>query len=327
MKEKKLKTFENNHALFNFFGRIKTGMLAFFGLPKLLRIKHKSMDYLNLGCGYRINDTWTNVDFSATGKDVIVYDLTKRIPFPDESFDVVYHSHVLEHFSKTGAEAFLKECSRVLRPKGILRVVVPDLEQIARNYLTALENASYGSQEWAANYEWILLEMYDQVARNSSGGNMKEYLYRENIPNQKFILQRYGHEAKALIEAGQNQRKKTKSLLKQIHQSLVKSRDIWLNFLSNKSYKSYQIGTFRQSGEIHQWMYDRYSLSLLLKKCNFDNVVQCKATESYIPDWENFNLDTESDGTVYKPDSLFMEAVKPSLLKSDISMSTSMLVK
>jgi predicted SAM-dependent methyltransferase len=285
------------------------------------------MDYLNLGCGYRINDAWTNVDFSATGKEVIVYDLTKRIPFPDESFDVVYHSHVLEHFSKTGAEAFLKECSRVLRPKGILRVVVPDLEQIVRNYLTALENAIVGSQEWAANYEWMLLEMYDQVVRNCSGGDMKEYLYRENIPNQKFILQRYGHEAKALIEAAQNQRQKPKSLLKQIHQSLIKSRDICFNFLSNKYYKSYQIGTFRQSGEIHQWMYDRYSLSLLLKKCNFDNVVQCKATESYIPNWENFNLDTESDGTVYKPDSLFMEAVKPSLLKSDIPMSTSMLVK
>jgi len=50
-------------------------------------------------------------------------------------------------------------------------------------------------------------------------------------------------------------------------------------------------------------MYDRYSLALLLK-CGLENITQRLSAESYIPDWASFNLDTEPDGTVYKPDSI-----------------------
>ncbi|NJL55953.1 methyltransferase domain-containing protein, partial [bacterium] len=118
--------------------------------------------YLNLGCGSCFHADWTNVDSRAVSQDVITYDLRQGIPFPDDSFTVVYHSHLLEHLPKSAAEPFLRECYRVLEPGGILRVVVPDLEQIARLYLTALEKASQGDRQAAANYDWMLLEMYDQ---------------------------------------------------------------------------------------------------------------------------------------------------------------------
>jgi hypothetical protein len=71
-----------------------------------------------------------------------------------------------------------------------------------------------------------------------------------------------------------------------------------------------QIGRFRQSGEVHQWMYDSYSLSILLRNCGLEKIVNRTASESYIHDWGDFNLDTEPDGSIYKPDSLYMEAVK-----------------
>jgi hypothetical protein len=58
-------------------------------------------------------------------------------------------------------------------------------------------------------------------------------------------------------------------------------------------------------------MYDRYSLGRLLRECGFVEIVQRLASESYIEKWSNFNLDTQPDGTIYKPDSLFMEALKP----------------
>lgn len=282
------------------------------------------MNCLNLGCGRHFHPAWINVNFTSTGEGVIAHNLTQGIPFPDASFDVVYHSHVLEHFSKTAAEAFLRECYRVLRRQGVLRVAIPDLEQIARTYLIALEQASSGSQEWASNYEWIVLEMYDQTVRNKSGGEMTAYLFRDHLINEKFVLERCGLEAKNLIAAGrQNWQQpqpatvpasQPKSLLKQIYRFVrypAYRQELLLKLLLGKGYSALQIGRFRQSGEVHQWMYDRYSLALLLEKCGLENIIQRTAAESYIPDWASFNLDTELDGTVYKPDSLYMEAIKP----------------
>ena len=279
------------------------------------------MDCLNLGCGYRFHPAWTNVNFSSTGENVIVHNLIQGIPYPDASFDVVYHSHLLEHLPKTAVEPFLKECYRILRPQGVMRVVVPDLEQIVRAYLTALEQASSGSEEWAANYEWILLEFFDQMVRFRHGGEMKAYLSREEIPHEEFILKRCGIQAKKDIEQARQKRlnsdqrsefkKRLKHLFKQIDLFLIESQTPWLKPLS-KLYNALQIGYFRQSGEIHQWMYDRYSLSVLLEKCSFADIVRREATESYVADWARFNLDTEPNGIIYKPDSLFMEGIKKS---------------
>jgi len=48
--------------------------------------------------------------------------------------------------------------------------------------------------------------MFDQTIRNYSGGLMAEYLSQENIKNTKFIHERYGIEAKRIIEEAKIQR-------------------------------------------------------------------------------------------------------------------------
>ncbi len=280
------------------------------------------MKYLNLGCGDRFKHSWVNVDFISNHKNVIAHNLRNNIPFADQSFDVIYHSHILEHFPKSEAEAFIKECYRVLRPKGILRVVVPDLEQIARIYLQALEKANDSSQEWIDNYHWILLEMYDQSVRNYSGGEMAKYLFQEDIPNLEFVLGRCGTEGKKLIEIGKivrqekdlNLAKKSQQLFRKVYRFLSKKgywKKILLKIILGQKYNALKLGEFRQSGEVHQWMYDRYSLKVLLQKCGFRDITQQSAITSYITGWSDFNLDTEPDGSIYKPDSIFMEAIKP----------------
>ena len=278
--------------------------------------------YLNLGCGYRFHPAWTNVDFTATGPNVIAHNLTEGTHFANDSFEVIYHSHVLEHFSKSQALSFAQECYRILRPHGVLRIAVPDMEQITRSYIFALEQAVKGSQEAAHNYNWLLLELFDQMVRNYSGGEMAAYLQQECIPNESFILKRLGIEAKNLINSGCQNRHFNllpnpwfKSIIRPIYQCLRNPnllRDIFLEkILGQTDYQALQIGRFRQSGEIHQWMYDRHSLALLLKQCGFEKIVQRSASESYISNWSRFNLDTEPDGSIYKPDSLYIEAIKP----------------
>lgn len=278
--------------------------------------------YLNLGCGQRYHPNWTNINFSSTNEDVISHDLRQGIPFPDQSFDVVYHSHVLEHFSKSEVNKFLKECSRVLRPQGILRVVVPDLEEIARVYLHSLKEASANNPEWEKNYQWILLEMYDQTVRNKPGGEMIDFLSDSRLFNEEFVIKRCGVEIENIIIASRKltsvtkpvDKSKFKNLLKHLYRSLrypdYRRQAILELVLSPQELNALKIGQFRQGGEIHQWMYDHYSLSVLLKNCGLESITKRSAHESYIHDWTSFNLDTEPDGSIYKPDSLYMEAQK-----------------
>ena len=71
-----------------------------------------------------------------------------------------------------------------------------------------------------------------------------------------------------------------------------------------------QVARFRERGEIHQWMYDRHSLDDLLRQGGFIEVRRCAADESRIPQFNSYQLDLHSDGSIRKPDSLFMEARK-----------------
>ncbi len=66
-----------------------------------------------------------------------------RLPFPDASMEAVYTSHTLEHLSAPTVRLFVEEARRVLRPQGILRIVVPDLEARLRSLLES-EDAAAG---------------------------------------------------------------------------------------------------------------------------------------------------------------------------------------
>lgn len=287
------------------------------------------MKFLNLGCGQRYHTKWTNVDFRSCSEFVIAHDLSETIPIENRSFDFVYHSHLLEHFTKDDAQLFLAECFRVLRPGGILRVVVPDLEQTVRLYLEALEQATAGSVDWDSHYDWMLIELLDQLVRNSSKGMMADYLSAPHVSNQDFVVERLGTEFKRII--GAEKRKKMfhsnqpahPSIVSNFSESMVKPiyrffryttyrREFLLKALLGKEFETLELGRFRKSGEIHQWMYDSFSLKRLLERSGFVDAVQRTATESYFSDWTSFTLDTEPDGSIYKPDSLFMEAIKPS---------------
>lgn len=74
-----------------------------------------------------------NVEWNKNNK-ITFCDVTKRIPLPDNSVQVIYSSHMIEHLSKRQLSKLLKEIDRVLCKNGILRVVLPDLKKIINNY-------------------------------------------------------------------------------------------------------------------------------------------------------------------------------------------------
>ena len=61
-------------------------------------------------------------------------DVTKGFPFKSNTFEAAFSSHVLEHLYPAQARFCLREVHRVLRPHGILRLAVPDLDRCVRQY-------------------------------------------------------------------------------------------------------------------------------------------------------------------------------------------------
>lgn len=268
------------------------------------------MKYLNLGCGnhYSSKAEWTNLDFTSSGQGVIAHNLLRGIPFGDNSFDLVYHSHVLEHFAKDDGETLISECYRVLKPGGVLRIAVPDLEIIARNYLKFLDEglADKNNKLTRANYEWMKLEMYDQTTRNSSGGNLAGYLSQKEMINEAFVFERIGEEGKQirnqfLNNASQASKNQSIGLKQKLKELILKGMGVDVN--------AYSIGRFRLGGEIHQWMYDRYSLAELMERCGGKDIIARDAFSSYVQNWRAYEIDGKNN-VVRKPDSLFMESIK-----------------
>jgi predicted SAM-dependent methyltransferase len=87
---------------------------------------------LNLGSGTTPIPGFVNIDAleDAPGVDVVA-DISARLPFDDGAADLIYASHVLEHFPTDEIPGLLTEWRRVLRPGGALLIAVPDLQVVA----------------------------------------------------------------------------------------------------------------------------------------------------------------------------------------------------
>jgi SAM-dependent methyltransferase len=89
---------------------------------------------LHLGCGNERKAGWVNVDLVPANADLF-WDLRNGIPFPDGSVDAIFHEHLLEHLHKRDGLKLSVECLRVLKPRGVLRIVVPNAGNAIRGYV------------------------------------------------------------------------------------------------------------------------------------------------------------------------------------------------
>ena len=265
-----------------------------------------SLILVNVGCGKTFHPAWRNFDVRPTAPGVERLDVRRGLPFAQSTCDAVYHSHVLEHLDRVTAVKFISEAVRVLKPQGVMRVVVPDLEEIARLYLASLDRALAGKD--ATDHEWMTLEIVDQLTRGAPGGEMAEFLHRFEPSPGSFVFSRLGGETRALYDARHNLSSPGHSTLYNLWARRLVQVGAWC-LLGPRGRTSVREGFFRAQGEVHRWMYDRFSLSRLLCSCGLTDVRRCLASESRIPDFGTYGLDQVAGGT-RKPDSLFIEGRK-----------------
>lgn len=151
----------------------------------------------NLGCGLAIAPGWLNIDGSfnaliASGPRLLHhlafrfsgarqyyeearycgllrenrffhYDLSYGVPLDDEAADFLYTSHFVEHLAPRQAARLLADCFRVLKPGGVLRVSVPDLE--------------YAVSLYGAGQKERMLDSYFFVDDLESGYARHKYMY------------------------------------------------------------------------------------------------------------------------------------------------------
>lgn len=97
---------------------------------------------LNVGCYLTMfHRGWTNMDVHDLGNFARQFDfhyhrhdVREGLPFKTGEVDLIYASHFLEHLTYKEGLAFLRECRRVIKPDGAMRLIVPDLELITRAY-------------------------------------------------------------------------------------------------------------------------------------------------------------------------------------------------
>ena len=126
-----------------------------------MNFNNENLLKLNLGCGNNFVEGYQNIDFSPNvllskikwlkwvffklriinevefsfwNKRTIFKDI-RKLKYSNNSISHIYTSHTLEHIFFWEAEEVLKDCYRMLIPKGIIRIALPDLDAFIDQYL------------------------------------------------------------------------------------------------------------------------------------------------------------------------------------------------
>lgn len=90
--------------------------------------------HLHLGCGPKYLPGFVNIDGNLFNRLDLWLDVRNGLPFPSNSVDSIYSTHMFEHFYSDELNLLLRECLRVLKPGGGIRLIVPNLESAITAY-------------------------------------------------------------------------------------------------------------------------------------------------------------------------------------------------
>jgi len=151
---------------------------------------------LNVGAGDSGKEGWVNLDAVPGTKINCQYDARKRLPFPNGSVKGIFSEHFFEHLDYTEeAPLFLRECHRVLRDGGVLRIIVPDAEKYLMAYaqggwpgLQSLRPLDDRMRDLYYGWEYnTRMELVNHVFRQG-----QEHKFAYDFETIEFLLKRNG---------------------------------------------------------------------------------------------------------------------------------------
>ena len=253
-------------------------------------------------------------------KSVLQVNLPEKLPVNEGSAKLVYSSHFLEHIPKPQVMHFLAVCLRVLKPGGVLRLVLPDLEEMARIYMRF---RGAGEHKKA---DFLVVEMVDQCVRRESGGELGN-LYRhlrgtEDSASRNelidFVRVRTGEQLTPLEvssrqhgegggAANRSARRFTQRLSRGLQQAWVR-----LVLLCLPGAFRAQNVSLAGVGERHHWLWDFHQLQSVLEEVGFTGVSRWSANTGSVADFPFYTLDLNAEGRPRKGmESMYVEAFKP----------------
>lgn len=142
---------------------------------------------LHLGCGARHIPGFVHVDIRPLPHVDVVSELASLPMLPDGCAELVYASHVLEHFPRHQTGAVLSEWRRLLAPGGVLRLAVPDFAQLVRVYqanggdLGEIIGPLVGRQDHPHNFHYNVFDRRSLTAALEQAGfrHVREWDWRQ----------------------------------------------------------------------------------------------------------------------------------------------------
>lgn len=263
---------------------------------------------INLACGTVFIDSldWLNLDFAPVASAVRKANLLGRMPVADGAAGLVYSSHFLEHVPRELVPGLLRECWRVLQPGGVVRLVMPDLENLAREYLARRDA---GEHEKA---DFVVLELIDQCVRRESGGELGRF-YRAlaartdegALSLTAYVRERTGEDVRVGLGGGGRWR-----------WGAIRGRleRAWIRLCLRALPAAFRMQNVSLAavGERHHWLWDFHQLRCELEAAGFVEVRRRTADSSAVADFPFHPLDVDAEGRPRKgAESMYVEARKP----------------
>jgi predicted SAM-dependent methyltransferase len=143
---------------------------------------------LHIGCGERYIPGFIHIDVRKLPHVDYVTSADKLDMFKDNSVDLVYACHILEHFRRNQILDVLREWHRVLKHGGILRIAVPDFQQLVEVYLKTNDlklilGLLVGGQDYPENIHYTIFDYsyLSDILKEVGFKNIRKYDWQQTI--------------------------------------------------------------------------------------------------------------------------------------------------